>query len=57
MIADEENNTHGVEYYGLQHDTPVDHGTMHLSVADRFGGAVSITSTVSSNTLLVLKFR
>jgi hypothetical protein len=39
--------THEIDYYGLQHDTPVDHGTTHLSVVDQWGGAASITSTVS----------
>ncbi|KAK8846754.1 gamma-glutamyltransferase [Kwoniella newhampshirensis] len=42
-----DNQTHGPEYYGLEHDTPVDHGTTHLSVMDRWGGAASVTSTVN----------
>ncbi|KAL7424566.1 hypothetical protein Q5752_000250 [Cryptotrichosporon argae] len=41
------NVTHGVDYYGLQYDTPVDHGTTHLSIVDRWGGAVTLTSTVN----------
>jgi gamma-glutamyltranspeptidase/glutathione hydrolase/leukotriene-C4 hydrolase len=36
-----------MEYYGLHTDTPVDHGTTHLSVLDRWGGAASVTSTVN----------
>ncbi|RSH90260.1 hypothetical protein EHS25_001594 [Saitozyma podzolica] len=42
-----DNATHDIDYYGLQHDTPVDHGTTHLSVVDQWGGAASITSTVN----------
>ncbi|WVW78752.1 gamma-glutamyltransferase [Kwoniella bestiolae CBS 10118] len=45
MICD--NETHEIDYYGLQHDTPIDHGTTHLSVLDRWGGAASVTSTVN----------
>ena len=41
-----QNETHGVDYYGLLHDVPADHGTTHLSLVDKWGGAVSITSTV-----------
>ncbi|KAL1409901.1 hypothetical protein Q8F55_003900 [Vanrija albida] len=39
--------THGPGYYGLVHDTPLDHGTTHLSVVDQWGGAASVTSTVN----------
>lgn len=42
-----QNSTHDTAYYGLQHDTPIDHGTTHLSVLDKWGGAASITSTVN----------
>lgn len=45
--ADNQNGTHDADYYGLHTDTPVDHGTTHLSVLDRWGGAASITSTVN----------
>ncbi|WWC59190.1 gamma-glutamyltransferase [Kwoniella dejecticola CBS 10117] len=45
MIDD--NKTHPIEYYGLQHDTPIDHGTTHLSVLDQWGGGASVTSTVN----------
>ncbi|OCF59095.1 gamma-glutamyltransferase [Kwoniella mangroviensis CBS 10435] len=45
MISD--NQTHEIDYYGLQHDTPIDHGTTHLSVLDKWGGAASVTSTVN----------
>ena len=40
--------TFGADYYGLEHDTPTDHGTTHLSVVDQWGGAASVTSTVCS---------
>lgn len=42
-----QNETHEVNYYGMQHDTPVDQGTTHLSMVDKWGGAVAITSTVN----------
>lgn len=42
-----DNETHEVNYYGMQHDTPVDQGTTHLSMVDKWGGAVAITSTVN----------
>ncbi|WRT65034.1 gamma-glutamyltransferase [Kwoniella shivajii] len=42
-----DNRTHEIDYYGLQHDTPIDHGTTHLSVLDQWGGAASVTSTVN----------
>ncbi|RXK42215.1 gamma-glutamyltransferase [Tremella mesenterica] len=41
------NQTHDMDYYGLQHGTPVDYGTTHLSVVDQWGGAASVTSTVN----------
>ncbi|WVF70079.1 gamma-glutamyltransferase [Kwoniella sp. CBS 6097] len=41
------NHTHDIDYYGLKHDTPIDHGTTHLSVLDQWGGAASVTSTVN----------
>lgn len=43
-----QNETHSADYYGLQYDTPIDHGTTHLSAVDKWGGAASVTSTVSS---------
>ncbi|WWC67679.1 gamma-glutamyltransferase [Kwoniella pini CBS 10737] len=43
----DDNRTHPIEYYGLQHDTPIDHGTTHLSVLDQWGGGASVTSTVN----------
>ena len=43
----EQNHTHPLEYYGLQFDTPIDHGTTHLSIVDSNGGAASVTSTVN----------
>ncbi|ORY26867.1 nucleophile aminohydrolase [Naematelia encephala] len=46
-IIRRQNSTHNASYYGLQQDTPEDHGTTHLSVADRWGGAASVTSTVN----------
>ncbi|WVQ76804.1 gamma-glutamyltransferase [Cryptococcus sp. DSM 104548] len=42
-----DNTTHSADYYGLQYDTPIDHGTTHISVADRWGGAASVTSTIN----------
>ncbi|TYJ52700.1 gamma-glutamyltransferase [Cryptococcus floricola] len=39
--------THSADYYGLQYDTPIDHGTTHISVADQWGGAASVTSTIN----------
>ena len=42
-----QNTTHEAGFYGLEHDTPADHGTTHLSVTDQWGGAVAMTSTVS----------
>lgn len=42
-----QNATHDAAYYGLKHDTPIDHGTTHLSVLDQWGGAASVTSTVN----------
>ncbi|WVN87457.1 gamma-glutamyltransferase [Cryptococcus depauperatus CBS 7841] len=42
-----DNNTHSGDYYGLQYDTPIDHGTTHVSVVDQWGGAASVTSTVN----------
>ncbi|OCF41169.1 gamma-glutamyltransferase [Kwoniella heveanensis CBS 569] len=41
------NHTHDIDYYGLKHDTPIDHGTTHLSVLDKWGGAASVTSTIN----------
>lgn len=48
LIIFEQNETHTADYYGLQYDTPIDHGTTHLSTVDKWGGAASVTSTVSS---------
>lgn len=50
-----QNETHSADYYGLQYDTPIDHGTTHLSVVDKWGGAASVTSTVSRTRYLAPK--
>ncbi|KIY35507.1 gamma-glutamyltransferase [Cryptococcus gattii E566] len=42
-----DNETHSADYYGLQYDTPIDHGTTHLSAVDKWGGAASVTSTIN----------
>lgn len=40
--------THPDEYYGGSFEAPpVDHGTTHISVIDRQGNAVSVTSTIN----------
>ncbi|CEQ40121.1 SPOSA6832_01714 [Sporobolomyces salmonicolor] len=43
-ITDE---THPLAYYHPRFDVQTDHGTTHLSVIDRHGGAVALTSTVN----------
>lgn len=40
-----QNTTHTADYYHPVFDVPSDSGTTHLSVIDRWGGAVSLTST------------
>lgn len=52
---EKQNETHSADYYGLQYDTPIDHGTTHLSVVDKWGGAASVTSTVSRTRYLAPK--
>lgn len=42
-----DDRTHGPSHYGLVTETPADHGTTHLSVMDRWGGAASVTSTIN----------
>jgi gamma-glutamyltranspeptidase / glutathione hydrolase / leukotriene-C4 hydrolase len=39
--------THSWEYYNPKYDFPQNHGTTHISVIDRQGMAVSLTSTVN----------
>ncbi|OLY79779.1 Gamma-glutamyltranspeptidase 1 [Smittium mucronatum] len=45
MITD--NSTHSFEYYNPIHDISIDHGTTHLSILDKDGMAVSLTSTIN----------
>ncbi|GAA5822503.1 hypothetical protein JCM11251_006360 [Rhodosporidiobolus azoricus] len=42
-----DDRTHPLEYYRPRFDILEDHGTTHLSVMDRWGGAVSLTTTVN----------
>ena len=42
-----QNKTHTFDYYGAKYDIHDDHGTTHISVVDKHGGAVSLTSTVN----------
>ncbi|GAA5867528.1 hypothetical protein JCM3774_003867 [Rhodotorula dairenensis] len=42
-----DDRTHKLSYYNPQFDILEDHGTTHLSVIDRWGGAVSLTTTVN----------
>ena len=42
-----QDHTHTIEYYNPVYDLKEDHGTTHLSVIDKFGSAVSLTSTVN----------
>lgn len=42
-----DDTTHDASYYDPIFDVPQDSGTTHLSVVDRWGGAVSLTSTVN----------
>lgn len=39
--------THKVEYYNPQFDIKETHGTTHLSVIDKYGSAISLTTTVN----------
>ncbi|OAV94013.1 gamma-glutamyltransferase [Puccinia triticina 1-1 BBBD Race 1] len=41
--------TYDYSHYKPKYDIVEDHGTTHLSVVDRFGSAVSLTSTVNLN--------
>ncbi|KXN85661.1 Gamma-glutamyltranspeptidase 1 [Leucoagaricus sp. SymC.cos] len=43
-----DDRTHPPEYYHPAFDVKMDHGTSHVSVVDRNGMAVSVTSTVNS---------
>ncbi|PLW41361.1 hypothetical protein PCASD_08910 [Puccinia coronata f. sp. avenae] len=43
----DDNHTHDYSYYQPKYDLVQDHGTTHMSVVDRFGSAVSLTSTVN----------
>lgn len=41
-------STHPDEYYGGEFQAaPEDHGTTHISVVDKDGNAVSVTSTIN----------
>ncbi|KAK4704934.1 hypothetical protein P7C70_g1271, partial [Phenoliferia sp. Uapishka_3] len=42
-----DNETHEIGYYKPRFAVEEDHGTTHLSVIDKFGSAVSLTSTVN----------
>ncbi|OMJ09418.1 Gamma-glutamyltranspeptidase 1 [Smittium culicis] len=42
-----DNETHSYQYYNLKNDIKNDHGTTHLSVIDKDGLAVSLTSTIN----------
>ncbi|GAA5864975.1 hypothetical protein JCM8547_004257 [Rhodosporidiobolus lusitaniae] len=42
-----DDRTHPLSYYHPRFDVHTDHGTTHLSVMDRFGGGVSLTTTVN----------
>ncbi|GAA5968400.1 hypothetical protein JCM3765_000447 [Sporobolomyces pararoseus] len=42
-----DDRTHHLAYYHPIFDVKEDHGTTHLSVIDRYGGAVSLTTTVN----------
>ncbi|GAA97095.1 uncharacterized protein L969DRAFT_53991 [Mixia osmundae IAM 14324] len=46
-LANITGGTHSVSYYNPLFDVKTDHGTMHLSVVDAHGSAVSLTSTVN----------
>jgi len=43
----DDDTTHTLEYYAPLYGVLEDHGTTHLSVVDKFGGAVAVTSTVN----------
>ena len=41
-------NTHPDSYYGGRFEGPAeDHGTTHISIIDRHGNVVSVTSTIN----------
>ncbi|THH06520.1 hypothetical protein EW145_g4025 [Phellinidium pouzarii] len=42
-----DDTTHTPDYYNPVYDVPIDHGTSHISVVDKNGMAVAITSTVN----------
>lgn len=43
----DDSKTYGYHHYKPKYDIVEDHGTTHLSVVDRFGSVVSLTSTVN----------
>ena len=42
-----QDETHELGYYRPRFAVEADHGTTHLSVIDKYGSAVSLTSTVN----------
>ncbi|EJU04431.1 gamma-glutamyltranspeptidase [Dacryopinax primogenitus] len=43
----DEKRTHTADYYGPIFDIPADHGTTHMSIVDKDGMAVALTTTVN----------
>jgi len=43
----DEDETHTADYYGPIFDIPADHGTTHMSIVDKDGMAVALTTTVN----------
>ncbi|OAV94012.1 gamma-glutamyltransferase [Puccinia triticina 1-1 BBBD Race 1] len=43
----DDNRTYDYSHYNPKYDNVEDHGTTHLSVIDRFGSVVSLTSTIN----------